>query len=143
MNGKNIAVIRKKRGISQEELAQALSINTATLSRWENGHFEPKASMIKELCNILNCSEFELLNDAKSQNWELKLVIKKKGNESMNIVNLTGDTSSATLEMSDDGMGITLSASYELWEDDAKFENLIEQLRKKRNIGLKTRKEDW
>ena len=62
MNGKNIAVLRKKRGIRQEELAQLLEINTATLSRWENGHFEPNATSIKKLCEVLHCTESELLN---------------------------------------------------------------------------------
>ena len=62
MDGRNIAVIRKKRKITQEELAQALSINTVTLSRWENGHFEPKASMIKKLCEMLSCTESEGLS---------------------------------------------------------------------------------
>ena len=71
MNGKNIAVIRKKRKITQEELAQALSINTITLSRWENGHFEPKASMIKKLCDVLCCTESELLNSNQEDKAEL------------------------------------------------------------------------
>ncbi|MBQ3456175.1 MAG: helix-turn-helix transcriptional regulator [Synergistaceae bacterium] len=71
MDGKNIAVIRKKRKITQEELAQALSINTATLSRWENGHFEPKASMIRKLCEMLCCTESELLSETHSNRAEL------------------------------------------------------------------------
>ena len=78
MNGKSITAIRKKKGINQEELAHLLSVNTATLSRWENGHFEPKASVIKKLCEVLGCTESELLNgpnDGKvelvlSWNWE-------------------------------------------------------------------------
>lgn len=71
MDGRNIAVIRKKRKITQEELAQALSINTVTLSRWENGHFEPKASMIKKLCEMLSCAESELLNNTQNDSAEL------------------------------------------------------------------------
>ena len=66
MNGENIAVIRKRRGITQEELAQMLSVNTITLSRWENGHFEPKASMINKLCKVLHCTETELLNGTEN-----------------------------------------------------------------------------
>ena len=78
LNGKNIAILRKKRGIKQDELAEILSINIATLSRWENGHFEPNASTIKKLCEILHCTESEILNgpnDNKikvtlSYNWQ-------------------------------------------------------------------------
>ena len=64
MYGQNIAVIRKRKGINQEELAHRLGVNTATLSRWENGHFEPKASVIKKLCEVLDCTESELFNGA-------------------------------------------------------------------------------
>ena len=59
---KGLAEIRKKKGMTQEELAQLLSITTVTLSRWENGHFEPKASVIRQLCEVLDCTEAELLN---------------------------------------------------------------------------------
>ena len=89
MDGKSIAAIRKKRKITQEELAQALSINTITLSRWENGHFEPKASMIKKMCEVLGCTESELLN--ASQEDKAELVISwnwedmKKGEINMDI----------------------------------------------------------
>ena len=56
---------------------------------------------------------------------------------------MTSSKSSAVLNVGDDAMAITLSASYELWENDAEFEKLIEQLRRKRATGLKTRREDW
>ena len=89
MDGKNIAAIRKKRKITQEELAQALSVNTITLSRWENGHFEPKASMIKKLCEVLCCTESELLNGSQEDKVELVLSWNwedmKKGEINMDI----------------------------------------------------------
>lgn len=73
LNGKNITSIRKAKGITQEELAQALSITTVTLSRWENGHFEPKASMLKKLCEILGCTESELLSDTAAGQVKITL----------------------------------------------------------------------
>ena len=89
MDGKSIAAIRKKRKITQEELAQALSVNTITLSRWENGHFEPKASMIKKLCEVLCCKESELLNGSQEDKVELVLSWNwedmKKGEINMDI----------------------------------------------------------
>ena len=114
MNGKNIAILRKKREINQEELARLLSINVATLSRWENGHFEPKASTINKLCEILHCTETELLNDSVSEK----------------------------LSVGDKSMAVTVSGSYEIWEDETKFEEqIIGGLRKKRCAGLKLHKE--
>lgn len=143
MNANNIATIRKKKGMTQEELAQALSINVITLSRWENGLFEPRISFIKKICEVLGCSESELLNGSSKQNWELKLLINCGQATSKGVIDLTGKTSTATLEISDVAMGITLSASYDLWEDYEKFEGLIAQLRKKRSVGLRTRRENW
>ena len=143
MNGKLITAVRKKRGISQEELAHMLSVNTATLSRWENGHFEPKASVIKKLCEVLGCTEAEILNGPASQNWELRMVVSKTGDKEGGTVDMTGTGSTATLSIGDNAMAITLSADYTLWEDDAKFEALMEDLKRKRHLGLKTRKEGW
>ncbi len=120
-----------------------MSITTVTLSRWENGHFEPKASVIKRLCEVLNCTEAELLNGSTSQEWELKLLVSKSGIQEGGTVDMTGSGSTATLNIGDTAMGITLSAPYELWEDDAKFEALLEDLRRKRATGLKTRREGW
>ena len=71
MNGKNITVIRKAKGITQEELSHALQINIATLSRCENGHFEPKTSMLRKLCEVLQVSESELLNGPRDGKVEL------------------------------------------------------------------------
>ena len=74
MEGRNIAELRKQKGMTQEELAHLLSITTVTLSRWENGHFEPKASVIKKLCEVLGCTESELLNGPSDGNVKITLV---------------------------------------------------------------------
>lgn len=88
MGGKNIATIRKQKGMTQEELAQLLSITTVTLSRWENGHFEPKASVIKRLCEVLGCTESELLSGPDDGKVKITLVYDwnhmKEGNIDMN-----------------------------------------------------------
>ena len=69
----NITAVRKRKGINQEELAHMLDVNPVTLSRWENGHFEPKASVIKKLCEIFHCTESELLNGPSSDKVEIVL----------------------------------------------------------------------
>ena len=74
LDGKNIAAIRKQKKMTQEELAHALSVNAVTLSRWENGHFEPKVSIIKRLCEVLVCTESELLNGSDDGKIKLTLV---------------------------------------------------------------------
>lgn len=132
--------LRKSNRLSQSALAELTGVSFMTIRRWESGEVIPRISEIRQLCEVLGCTESELLNGPSTDNWELKVLVNKKGVE---IVDMTTSKSSAVLNVSDEAMAITLSAGYELWEDDAKFEELIEDLRRKRTIGLRTRKEDW
>ena len=141
--GNVIKQYRKKAGLTQPQLAELLHVSFSTLRRWETYGDYPRIDELQRLCDVLGCSEAELLNGAAMQDWELRLLVKRGDPTSKGVIDLTGKTVTSTLELSDLAMGITLSASYDLWEDDEKFEGLIEQLRKKRATGLKTRREDW
>lgn len=134
---------REKAGLSMNKLSEMIDVQLNTIWRWESERASPSIEMAKTLSKIFGISESELLNGPNSQTWELKLVVNKTGNTEGGILDMTGATSTATLEIGDFSMGITLSAPFALWEDNAKFEELIEQLRRKRRIGLKTRREDW
>ena len=138
-----LQALRKKANLIQPELAQLVGVSVITLKRWETGVRTPRIEEIKKLCEVLNCTETELLNGADSQTWELKMVVNKTGKTEGGILDMTGSTSTATLEIGDLAMAITLSASYALWESDEEFEKLVEQLRRRRRTGLKTRREDW
>lgn len=133
---------REKAGLSMNKLSEMIGVQLNTVWRWESERASPSVDMAKALSKILGISESELLNGPDSRTWELKLVVNK-GKKEGGILDMTGATSAATLEIGDFSMGITLSAPFALWEDDAKFEELVEQLRRKRRTGLKTRREDW
>ena len=135
--------LRKKAGLTQDELADRVNVSVMTVRRWEWGKRIPRATEMQLLIEALNVTANELLNGSEEQDWELRLLVKRGDPTSKGVIDLTGKTVTSTLELSDLAMGITLSASYDLWEDDEKFEGLIEQLRKKRATGLKTRREDW
>lgn len=55
--------LREKRGYTQEEIAHKLNISRQSISKYENGINEPDIETIKKLCNILDCSLNELLDD--------------------------------------------------------------------------------
>ena len=59
--GKQIALLRKSRGITQEELAQRLSVSPQAVSKWENGHTMPEVSILVELSEILGVTIDEIL----------------------------------------------------------------------------------
>lgn len=59
--GKFIATCRKNKKITQEQLAEKLSITDRAVSKWERGLSLPDASIMIELCNILDINVNELL----------------------------------------------------------------------------------
>ena len=58
---KNLKRIRKQKKITQWQLAEKLGIDTTTLSRYEQGKFEPSLTRIMEICEVLEVKPNELL----------------------------------------------------------------------------------
>lgn len=129
------------RGFTQAELAQRVGVGENSIARYERNEMTPSLTVGHAIAEVLGVSEAELLRGPAEDVWELRVVFDKEGKGVMDLTH--GATSSATLEIGDNGMGITLSGAFPLWEDDEKFEDLISQLRKKRATGLRARKEGW
>jgi len=60
--GKFIASCRKDMGLTQAALAEKLGITDRAVSKWENGKSMPDASIMLELCGILQITVNELLS---------------------------------------------------------------------------------
>ena len=54
---KSIVSNRKKRGLTQEELAEKLDVSSAAISKWERGISTPELSMV---CKIADCFEISV-----------------------------------------------------------------------------------
>ena len=64
--GKKIMDLRKKNGLSQEELAEKVGVARQTISKWELGETSPDLKQSKELSKIFKVSLDELTdNDIK------------------------------------------------------------------------------
>ena len=50
--GNNIVNLRKKSGLSQEELAEKVGVARQTISKWELGETSPDLKQAKELSKI-------------------------------------------------------------------------------------------
>lgn len=62
--GERIKQLRKMRGMSAEDLAEATGISPATIYRYENGSTEePKASMLRRIAFVLDISAENLMHD--------------------------------------------------------------------------------
>ena len=56
MLGKRIAELRKRKGISQEELGEILSTSRQAISKWERGEADPDISRLKDLAVYFSVS---------------------------------------------------------------------------------------
>lgn len=63
--GKFIAECRKNKNMTQQELADKLSVSKNAVSKWERGLNLPDASLMPELCKILNISLNDLFSGEK------------------------------------------------------------------------------
>lgn len=54
--GRQIAMFRKERGLTQEALANILSISAQAISKWENGHSLPDTALLPGIACALDCT---------------------------------------------------------------------------------------
>ena len=69
--GEKISALRKKEGLTQEQLAEILNVSRQSVSRWEMDIAFPETEKLIKLGRILNCSIDFLLNN-NLQEQELK-----------------------------------------------------------------------
>ena len=53
---------RKKQNLTQEQLAEQLSVSNKTISKWENGKCMPDCSIIQKLCEAIHVTLPELMD---------------------------------------------------------------------------------
>lgn len=127
----NLRELRKLRGLTQEELAEKMCVHENTIRLWEKGINEPRLSDIKLLCEILRCTESELLNGLSSERVELVLSWDwddmKKGEIRMN-------ENKFKLVLGDDGM-IGLNGAGRI-TSTAEIEEFLGRVRKELEIAL-------
>lgn len=63
--GKFIAECRKRKSLTQIQLAEKLNITDKAVSKWERGMAMPDSSIMLELCDILDITVNELLSGEK------------------------------------------------------------------------------
>ncbi|MBE5853288.1 MAG: helix-turn-helix transcriptional regulator [Lachnospiraceae bacterium] len=57
--------LRKNRGLTQEELAEALYVSRTAISKWESGRGYPSIDSLKEISNYFSITIDELLSSGK------------------------------------------------------------------------------
>ena len=78
--GETIASLRKKKGMTQNELAEKMNVTDKAVSKWERNLSCPDINTISKLADILEVSIEELLK-AKKQDYS-----KSKMKDSINLI---------------------------------------------------------
>lgn len=81
--GKFIAGERKRKALTQKQLAEALGISDKTISKWERGGGFPEVSLLLPLCRELDITVNELLAGERVAEEDYK---KKAEENMMNLV---------------------------------------------------------
>lgn len=61
--GDKLIFLRKKNGLSQEELASKLNVSRQSVSKWESNNTYPETDKIVQICNLFDCSMDDLINE--------------------------------------------------------------------------------
>lgn len=69
--GDNIQWLRKVNNITQEELAEKLSVSRQTISKWEMNQIYPEIPKLIEIGNLFHCKVDELLKEDLCKNQEV------------------------------------------------------------------------
>jgi DNA-binding protein len=79
MLNENIKLMRKSKGLSQDELAVKLNVVRQTVSKWERGLSVPDSEMLLTLSEILETPVSNLLgeNIIENKSDDLKIISEK------------------------------------------------------------------
>ena len=69
--------LRKKQGLSQEELGYKLNVTRQTVSKWELGQTTPEMDKLVEISKMFNISVHDLINESEAQG-ESKPIVEEK-----------------------------------------------------------------
>lgn len=126
-----IRELRKKQGLNQFELAEAIEVSVDSVRRWESDKQYPRADELSRLSSVLNITVDELLNGIKTDQVEIVLSWDwqdmKKGEINMN-------ENKFKLILGDDGM-IGLHGAGMITSPEA-IEDFLGRIRKELEIAL-------
>lgn len=78
MLGEAIKRYRTEKNMTQQELAKLIPCSVDSIRRWEANVREPRTSDLQRLCEVLGCTESELLNGQVQQEFEVKILMGVK-----------------------------------------------------------------
>lgn len=74
--GENILYLRRKQGLTQEQLAQLLNVSVGAVSKWENGNNRPDIELLPIIADVLQVSIDALMGYEKAYK-NLEIILKQ------------------------------------------------------------------
>ncbi len=131
-----LKALRKKAGLTQEELAEYVGVHLNTVSRWENDIDTPKTLHIKKLAQALNVTDDELLNGKQETGtWQLRIEVANDFKQEVIDVSKSVPTV-ASIQTTPNGGFLVLGGDYSLWQDDNNFKRFVADLKKYRSVVI-------
>ena len=82
--GSKIAELRKKRNMTQQQLADEISVTNKAVSKWETGGGLPDISILPALASVLGVSVDEIISDPKEANSNTDIINDLHGDSQRN-----------------------------------------------------------
>lgn len=79
--GERLYELRKKKGLSQEEVAEKLNVTRQSVSKWETDESKPDFDKIVPICELYEISTNELLSGTKEEKEEKEVEVINTDNK--------------------------------------------------------------
>lgn len=135
--GKTLRALRKKAGLTQEELAYLVGVHETTIRSWEvDDKRQPNVDNIKRLAAALNVEEQQFFShDTERSAWVLTIKVAQDFSEE--VIDLSkGIPNVSSITTTPDGGYLALGGSFEMWADDKNFNQFIKDIKKARALVL-------
>lgn len=88
--GQRVRIARKKKKMTQVDLAEAISKKESTIRKYENGSIKPPWDIIEQIASILEVSPFDLTVDVEQLRSDVKLqeeIQQAFGSDALDLLN--------------------------------------------------------
>ncbi len=128
--GNRLRALRKKAGLTQEQLAEAVNVSLKTVQRWEFDKRQPRMEEIKALAKALGVSEADLLNDTPQNSGEWVISFKTVAHfNTEEVVDMTGNISPVcSIQAAPNGCGLVIKGDWKTLSTKKGLEELFRQV---------------
>ena len=127
--GERLKKLRKKSGLTQEELSETLGISCMTVRRWESERSIPRIDEIRRIAQALNVPESDLLNDPPPNSGEWVITLKTATKFEKEEIDLTGNVQPVTsILATPDGCMVTIQAGWDMLKTKKQLEQLFKRI---------------